>query len=214
MTEETKPSLVEPPKISPEKRAPLYRLEEDWGFDPGPIAAYWRSELQLAIEDYERDDVPIKHSGAAATRQDYAPGGKIVIPAGFEFDGASIPEWIEDFVPKFLFKFVRHDPRLNLPALVHDWLYTNHQFKREMADDLIYYLVRHQVAEASRGEAVDIWWACIQYGDDHWRNRAKDIDLLEDLCRTHSEAGKDIELYKFPKSIITVCSPPPQNPSA
>ena len=142
MTQRTKPPALDKMDIVCVK----YRLKSRWEFDPVPIADYWWSELQDKLDDYKNGDpahgggqIPTGHPTDQATRgDDLKKSGKIVIPAGFEFDGASIPDWIEKWIPKFLFKFAPHDPRLNPPALVHDWLYTNHQVQRHMAGRSIF----------------------------------------------------------------------------
>tara|TARA_B100000780_G_scaffold224786_1_gene163892 strand:+ start:774 stop:1238 length:465 start_codon:yes stop_codon:yes gene_type:complete len=49
-------------------------------------------------------------------------GVKCVIPAGFTFDGASIP--------KFFWKYLSPTGVLLMPGLVHDWVYKTRSVKR------------------------------------------------------------------------------------
>lgn len=55
-------------------------------------------------------------------------GRKVLIPAGFEFDGASIPP---AFWPIIGSPF---DPRFVRAALIHDWLYSSHLIDRGTVD--------------------------------------------------------------------------------
>lgn len=70
----------------------------------------------------------------------------LVVPAGFESDGASVPRFLWDSVTPAV------DPRSIRAAIVHDYLYRNTPkgWTRKMADDLFYDLLR----EDGLG-----WWA-------------------------------------------------------
>lgn len=52
---------------------------------------------------------------------------RLHIPKGFYFDGASIPRWLWDRLP-------RDDSRILFAATVHDWLYVNRMFTRKLCD--------------------------------------------------------------------------------
>jgi len=96
--------------------------------------------------------------------------GNVLIPDGFTFDGASIPRWAW-WVPGM-------DPVgvLMIPAIVHDYAYTNHVLivdgrsrliKRKQADDLFLQVSR----QVNGSMAVDwIAWAAVRiFGGAGWR---------------------------------------------
>ena len=55
-------------------------------------------------------------------------GRSVVIPRGFEFDGASIPPLLWPVIGS------PFDPRFVRAALIHDWLYSSHLIDRKTAD--------------------------------------------------------------------------------
>ena len=63
------------------------------------------------------------------TVKDYNYRG-IVIPAGFVFDGASIPKLIGVLYQK-------SDPHWIIAALIHDWLYFTRMYPRWVADSFL-----------------------------------------------------------------------------
>ena len=60
------------------------------------------------------------------------PFDKILIPAYFLYDGASIPwfAWVAIYTP--------FHPDVMAASLVHDWLYVSHQCSRKEADQIFY----------------------------------------------------------------------------
>jgi hypothetical protein len=74
---------------------------------------------------------PVPALGLYRNTEDYILfifGITIRIPAGFLFDGSSIPgfAWVLLYTP--------FDPVVMMPGLVHDYLYLTHQTSREQAD--------------------------------------------------------------------------------
>ncbi len=75
---------------------------------------------------------PIAGTNKYIPLEDYALlilGFLIRVPAGFIFDGASIPRAAWTFLG-----YTPFHPCVILAALIHDWLYLNHQVSREDAD--------------------------------------------------------------------------------
>jgi|TARA_B110000908_G_scaffold30001_2_gene35492 hypothetical protein len=76
-------------------------------------------------------------------------GTKYVIPAGFTFDGASIP--------KFFWKYLSPTGVLLMPGLVHDWIYKTQSLKRvDGNDSLTFTLDQKQCDEIFRDLAIEI----------------------------------------------------------
>lgn len=60
---------------------------------------------------------------------------EITVPAGFIYDGASVPAigWIATYTP--------FHPDVMLPALVHDYIYTEHPVDRFTADSIFWQML-------------------------------------------------------------------------
>ena len=83
---------------------------------------------------------PAPRTDLYETTRDYdvtVDGERVVVPKGLRFDGASIPEaaWQLTYTP--------FHPDVMAAAVVHDWLYYNHQVERETADGIFFDLVPH-----------------------------------------------------------------------
>ena len=191
---ETAPNAPDAPSILEHNGEKPFILGADWTLDPVPYAAYWSSELQDLLDDRTRENVAVDHP--ATTAEDLRGKGTIVVPAGFEFDGASIPEEFEGVVG-----YRRGDRRLDIPSLAHDWLYTNHQFERHEADDLFYYLLRQDVSEIPWETAFSMWDAVTEYGESHYANEPDDIAEATALYARLVEQGADIDRYRFPPEV-------------
>ena len=77
--------------------------------------------------------------------------GKIVVPAGFDTDLASIPQAAQSFISKV--------GRHTAPSVVHDWLYVSAPVRnedvRKRADQIF--------LEAMKGEGVGWWTRSVMY---------------------------------------------------
>lgn len=60
-----------------------------------------------------------------------ADGVRVVVPVGFLTDLASVPAALR------VFPILDVDGRSRSPAVLHDWLYTTHQFSKEASDTLL-----------------------------------------------------------------------------
>ena len=54
---------------------------------------------------------------------------KFIVPVGFIFDGASVPKFLTNILP-------RSGARYDRAVCLHDWLYASHLADRKTADDL------------------------------------------------------------------------------
>ena len=108
-----------------------------------------------------------------------SPGTRIVVPAGFVTDGASVPRVFWRIVPPFGLHFNA--------AVVHDWLYRNrpHQLTKGAADAVFSEIMaRDGVPEPIRialREAVDLWGASSFYYSKELPLAAADAPEAPDL---------------------------------
>ena len=73
---------------------------------------------------------------------------KFIVPVGFIFDGASVPKFLTNILP-------RSGARYDRAACLHDWLYASHLADRKTADDLF--------LEAMRSDGVNKFKSWIMY---------------------------------------------------
>lgn len=117
----------------------------------------------------------------------------IVVPKYFRYDGASIPAaaWQLTFSP--------FHPDVMLPALIHDWLFFNHQVEREEADEIFYTLLRQNGVNSLRANTM---WAAVRLGGGlFWDNDAADTAMLVELCQKVRQRAHFAQ-YQFPPAIV------------
>ena len=113
--------------------------------------------------------------------------GKVfAVPAGFHYDGASIPAvaWQAIYTP--------FSPDVMGAALVHDWLYHAHEDQddadsgmRTEADEIFYQVL---LADHVRsGKAKLMWTAVRTFGGEYWTNDERDKELIRALYRRHRD---------------------------
>ena len=153
----------------------------------------------------DRVSLPIAHvSDGPITVDSLSPYGAIVVPAGFTFNGASIPKLVSALLPKIVFPYKPGDKRLIMSSLVHDWLYSNHQMYRWMSDDLFFCMLLQD--EVSVYHASVMWEAVRFGGFGWWINDDKDFcDLSELCCVLHQRSGSRIDQYSFPAEVTEKC---------
>lgn len=100
-------------------------------------------------------------------------GKKFSIPAGFEFDFASIPR-------PFWSIFLPNDPRWQSASLIHDWLYAAEWCPRRQADDI--FLCAMAEGRTPAVSRALMWWAVRAFGwstyGEHTYIRIKAIRAL------------------------------------
>lgn len=106
-------------------------------------------------------------------------GKEYWIPAGYTFDGASIP--------RFFWRVIGSpfDPRFWAAALAHDWIYLMHVLAREVADEIFRQLLIR--SGAGRARARTMWSAVRGFGCGPWKNNTTDKiaigNILEDIAK-------------------------------
>lgn len=122
----------------------------------------------------------------------YEGGGhEVWIPRGFIYDGASIPAfaWNKISTP--------FNPRIMRAAVVHDWVYYNHQMDRDDADELF----DHILDEDGFGSTTRwvVRQALALAGGFYWDNDDDDIAFLKHLWNDHPMDNSYKARFKFPK---------------
>lgn len=119
---------------------------------------------------------------------------EILVPEYFVFDGASIPAlgWLPTYTP--------FHPDVMAAAIVHDWLYLNHQVDRKMADDIFYDRLIQNGAGSVKSKLM--FQAVRLAGGPHWEQKKQDIERLEILYLMCKSSDRFDE-YHFPVDVIT-----------
>jgi hypothetical protein len=105
----------------------------------------------------------------------YIDDKPVWIPAGYEYDGASIPRIFWSIIGS------PFEPRLQAAALAHDWIYLTHIYSRALADEVIYQLtIRSKVNTV---KAHIIWAAVRSCGYLPYQNNEKDRAILNNLIQ-------------------------------
>lgn len=120
-------------------------------------------------------------------------GISVTVPRGFVYDGATIPPvfWITAYTP--------FNPMVMGPALIHDWIYYNHQVDRRTADKMLRDLLAiNGVSEAKR---MGMYQAVRLAGEYYWENDPEDIAYMVRLCRRVQKRPL-FDRYRFPQEII------------
>lgn len=99
-------------------------------------------------------------------------GGIHTVPAGFWFNGASIPAafWQITFSP--------FDPRIISHALAHDWMYCSHIVTRRVADMTLYEGIKKTGATI---RAKMVLSAVSSFGGMFWEDNENDRAYMESL---------------------------------
>lgn len=136
-----------------------------------------RKEMWRLLEDYHT----------------IARGIKVVVPVAFEFDGASIPwfGWQATYTPS--------SPKIITAALVHDWLYANHQTDKKTADKILRELLTRCGADPERSWIM--YQAVAVAGGSAWEYCDEDIERLRHLYRA-IRRRPNFDEYHFPMEVL------------
>ena len=95
---------------------------------------YSRNPIIEVFRETEKGDIIRLQADMVYTWNDMV----VIVPAGFESDGASVPRFLWSSVSSQI------DPRTLAAAIAHDYIYRNHPegWTREMADDMFYDICR------------------------------------------------------------------------
>ncbi len=86
-----------------------------------------------------------------------------------------------------------------MPALVHDWIYSNHQMTQKQADDLLFDLLWGN--GVPWGTANTMWFAVHAVGSRWWPNTAEDVEYLKKLYKKVA-GSPNLARYKFPPEAV------------
>lgn len=140
--------------------------------------------------------IPVPHTEKYEVVRDFevqVENITVVVPRFFRYDGASIP------APAWQIIHSPFNPLVMGPALVHDWLYYNHQVDRETADDIFEALLRQNGVES--GKRFVMWAAVRTAGNLYWDNDSYDIEDMIRLCRK-VQGRKNFNKYCFPQDVV------------
>lgn len=117
--------------------------------------------------------VPIPESDQVELAEDYVfwvDGLEVWIPAGFRWNGASIP--------RFLWSVIggRFEPATLRASLEHDWIYLCHGVARRQADKQ--FRRRLQEAGMSAWKAASMYQAVRIFGRSHWPTTNEDQERI------------------------------------
>lgn len=114
---------------------------------------------------------------------------EICVPAEFSYNGGSIPKiaWQITYSP--------FDPNIMLAALVHDFLYANHQTTREVADEIFKLLLID--SGVSKAKAFLMHKALRIGGGGAWENTLEDKIYLQNLYEKVKN-NPNFKKYKLP----------------
>jgi hypothetical protein len=118
----------------------------------------------------------------------------IVVPRYFSYDGASIPAFAWRLV------YTPFDPKVMRAALVHDWLYSNHQVRRKVADKAFRHLLRQSGVPDDKARVM--YEAVRLAGDAYWDNDSGDIEYLKALYVRLRGEGAPLDDYQFAPEVI------------
>jgi hypothetical protein len=108
------------------------------------------------------------------------------IPAGYIFDGASIPRIFWTLIGS------PFQPDFWAAALAHDWLYLTHLVGRKIADDVIYQILRQSGVNTFKAHVI---WAAVRgCAAWAWDNGTED---LTELQRIKNEVSQRQDHAKF-----------------
>jgi hypothetical protein len=113
-------------------------------------------------------------------------GGVHTVPAGFWFNGASIPPafWQLTFSP--------FDPDIMPHALPHDWNYCSHIVARDVADDTLWRGIEsegYDIKSRAVGLAVET------FGGLFWEDSDNDRAYMSHLCSEIIRSGRSLSRY-------------------
>lgn len=89
----------------------------------------------------------------------------IIVPKGFQSDGASIPKCFEKIFPRFELKYLK-------AAVVHDFLYSRYNdlgINKQLADEIFLYILKQQGVPKIKRELM---YAAVKvFGKPFWKEK-------------------------------------------
>jgi hypothetical protein len=119
-------------------------------------------------------------------------GYKILIPWGFQYDGASIPRLCWPIIGS------PYLPEYMLPALGHDKVYHTHEIERHLADQMLRDTLI--LCGVSSFVAGTIYRAVRTFGGWYWDNDDEDKMYINKLIDEIIASGRNPDDYHFRKA--------------
>lgn len=114
-------------------------------------------------------------------------GGAHTIPAGFWYNGASIPALFWQLI------YSPFDPRILEAACIHDWLYTNKAVGRSVADATLRMYIQINCRDKIKPAIVQK--AVAMFGGGSWKDSPADKTYLNRLRHEIAESGRSLTAY-------------------
>jgi hypothetical protein len=132
--------------------------------------------------------------------EDYSTiwNGRVIrIPAGFLFDGASIPAlaWMLTYTP--------FHPYIVTAALIHDWIYITHILSRKEADELFKDTALLHHANKIKVEAM--YRVLRIAGGMAWPVSKEDLRKFQ-ILYDHLKCRFNIEQFQIPDCLLNECT--------
>ena len=109
------------------------------------------------------------------------------VPAGYEFDGASIPPLAWPIIGS------PFHPEFMRAALAHDWLYATHLTDRKTADAAFKAIL---IEDGAGGTRADLMYSAVRLaGRFSWGDRPEDVAYLTYLRELIVADGRDLADY-------------------
>ena len=123
----------------------------------------------------------------------YYNGKAYWIPAGFTWDGASIPRAVWSIIG------APSEPDFWAATLVHDWVYLTHIFSRAETDEALFQILGESDVSLWRRRCI---WAAVRAfgGGSHWKNGVEEKKQIDEL--NSAIAGRpDRDKFGYPLSL-------------
>lgn len=117
----------------------------------------------------------------------------VVVPRYFRYEGASIPSYAWQLV------HTPFSPLVMMPALIHDWIYYNHQIEREKADALFFALLKTTGVSAFKRSIIK--FAVKLTGANYWKNEERHILELVEIAEKLRDRP-NFDRYHFPEEVL------------
>jgi hypothetical protein len=114
-----------------------------------------------------------------------------LIPAGFDWDGATIPRLFWSIIGG------PFHPQVMRASLLHDWLYWTRKIPRKQADKLLRKLLLEDGCTAFKAESM--YRAVRMFGGMYFKRTEIDTKYAQILCQHLESKGRDPELYQLPE---------------
>jgi hypothetical protein len=114
-------------------------------------------------------------------------GRQVLVPAGFEFDGASIPPILWPIIGN------PFDPKFCRAALLHDWLYSSHLIDRRAADKAFLAALIEDGVNEWRAQAM---YSAVRAGGlTSWDDSEQDVAYMAWLRERIVADGRNLSDY-------------------